>query len=81
MINNISNNVVHGSVERLAQDYHLANFTEGQAYLLIGGVIVILALLCYCAYDIIRVITAKSCIGCKRLVNCEKAIKKLQEKK
>lgn len=80
-MNNISSNVIQGGVDRIVQEYQSANLTGEQTYLIIFCTF-ILAVLAICfVHNIVRIIAAKSCAGCKRLAKCEKAIKQLQEKK
>ena len=81
MMNNISSNVIQGGVEHIVQDYQIASLTGGQIYLVILCIFLLSMLAMHFVHNIVRIITAKSCIGCKRLINCEKAIKELQETK
>lgn len=56
-----------------------AGFTEWQGYCIITGFFLTLIVLIICIKQLCSQIVAKSCIGCKRLAKCEKAIKELKK--
>ena len=75
--NNLSGNT--GTVTGTTQTISNVHLTEHQSDLLIINSFILVAILIVCIFSTIKSYVKKSCVGCKRLVNCEHEIKKLKK--
>lgn len=80
MINTISDNTITGSVEEIQQTYDGLQFSTMQGYCIIFGFFVTLAILIIAIKDVIKNLTNRECLGCKRLKKVEKELEEIKKK-
>lgn len=77
MINqNFENINQSGTSQVIEANVDSLNFTELQGYCIIFGFFITVCVIVICIKDVIKHITNKTCIGCKRLENLEKVVYK-----
>lgn len=74
--NNLSGN--SGTVTGTTQTISNVHLTEHQSDLLIVNSFLLLAIFIVCLFSTIKSYVTKSCIGCKRLRDCEEKIKDIK---
>ena len=83
MINQEVKNITQsaGSTEQvITAEAGTINLTEPQMYFTIFGLFFFLSLIAILFYRIIKTVAVKSCLGCKRLLKCEKEIQYIKNK-
>lgn len=80
MINNISENSFGSEVESISQVYGGIDITPIQTYCIIFGFFVTLAILIIAIKDVIKNLTNRECLGCKRLKKVEKELEEIKKK-
>lgn len=80
MINQEFHNITqNGNSAQIQASAEGLEFSPVQGYCIITGFFLTLIVLIICIKQLCSQIVAKSCIGCKRLAKCEKAIKELKK--